>query len=92
MNKEKYPIYSIGSKYFVLGFKGAGCVPIVCEKPEEIFNHLKKGVYIIEPSLANKVYERLEAINTTDPEITIIVYGTDSLQRHIERATGMVLE
>jgi vacuolar-type H+-ATPase subunit F/Vma7 len=89
---EKYHVHAIGSKYFVLGFRGAGCVPIICENPEDIFGQLKKGIYIIEPSLAKRVYEQLEAINTTDPEITIIVYGTDSLARHMERATGMVLE
>ena len=89
---DNQPIHAIGSKYFVLGFKGAGCVPIICEKPEEVVSHLKTGIYIIEPSLAKPVYDRLEAINTTDPEITIIVYGTDSLARNIERATGMVMQ
>jgi vacuolar-type H+-ATPase subunit F/Vma7 len=90
--EENYPVHVIGSKYFVLGFGGAGCTKIICEKPEEIFMHLKKGIYIIEPTLAKKVYGRLEGINTTDPEITIIVYGTDSLAKHMERATGIVLE
>ncbi len=89
---EKCPVYAIGSKYFLLGFRGAGCTPIICGKPSEIFSHLKRGVYIIEPSLAKPVYEQLERINTADPEITLIVYGTDSLQKSIERATGMVLE
>ena len=89
---DNQQIVAIGSKYFVLGFKGAGCVPIICETPEDIFISLKKGIYIIEPSLAKPVYGRLEAINTTDPEITIIVYGTDSLAQNIERATGMVMQ
>ena len=90
--EEKQGVHAIGSKHFVLGFAGAGCAPIICNDPEAIFAHLKNGIYIIEPSLAKKVYDRLEWINTTDPKITIIVYGTDSLARHMERATGMVLE
>ena len=89
---ETQDVYAVGSKYFVLGFAGAGASPIICEKPEEIFAHLKKGIYIIEPSLAKDVYRRLEGINTTNPEITIIVYGADSLKGHIERAMGMALE
>ncbi len=87
-----YGVYAIGSKFFILGFRGIGCKVITCTEPERVFEHLKKGIYIIEPELANPIHEKLEKINNTDPEITIIVYGSDTLQSHIERATGMVLK
>jgi vacuolar-type H+-ATPase subunit F/Vma7 len=87
----KHPIYAMGSKFFVLGFKGAGASPIVCEEPSDVLAHLKRGIYVVEPELAKPIQSQLERINSTNPDITIIVYGTESLQRQIERATGMVL-
>ncbi|MFH1447787.1 MAG: hypothetical protein ABIG39_02900 [Candidatus Micrarchaeota archaeon] len=95
MSEDDYIIhhmYAIGSKFFVLGFRGIGCKTVICTKPEDIFQHLKKGIYIIDPSLASPVHERLEKINNIDPEVTIIIYGSETLQSHIERATGMVLK
>jgi vacuolar-type H+-ATPase subunit F/Vma7 len=86
-----YAVCAIGSKYFVLGFRGIGCRAVLCTDPEEMLGHLKRGIYIIEPSLARPVHDKLERINNTDPDVTIIVYGSESLQDHIERATGMVL-
>jgi vacuolar-type H+-ATPase subunit F/Vma7 len=88
--EENYAVYAVGSKYFTLGFRGAGCATIECNAPEELFSHLTKGIYIVEPSLAMPVYEKIERINSLNPEITIIVYGTESLHQHIQRATGMV--
>jgi vacuolar-type H+-ATPase subunit F/Vma7 len=87
---EKYDVYAVGSKYFTLGFRGAGCATIECNNSQELFSHLKQGIYIVEPSLAMPVYGKIERINSTNPKITIIVYGTESLQLHIQRATGMV--
>lgn len=89
---DKHPIYAVGSRFFVLGFKGAGASPLVCEEPSDVLAHLKKGIYIVEPELARPIYSQLERINSTNPEITIIVYGTDSLNRQIERATGMAIK
>jgi vacuolar-type H+-ATPase subunit F/Vma7 len=89
VNKQ---IYAIGSKMFVLGFRGAGCKPIICNKPKDALAHLKEGICILEPSLAKPITAEIEKLNREDSEVTIIVYGTDSLMRSIEKATGIVLK
>ncbi|MCX6778157.1 MAG: hypothetical protein NT157_04705 [Candidatus Micrarchaeota archaeon] len=82
-------VRAIGSKQFVLGFRAADCEVFECENPSEVLGHLAPGVCIVEKRLADAIEGELGKINAADPNISVVIYGSDRVFRAIEMATGM---